>query len=365
MSIYSQRITRLQAEIRKREIDAVFISPGPDLRYFTGYDAVPLERLTSLVVQMDRDPFVISPFLEKSAALASPIGEMGLDIQTWNETENPYDLIKNSCGKIASYAIDGRMWAEKLLNFQNVFLHAKSVSGSDLIATLRMKKDDSEIQSLKSAGAAIDEVHQQVPSFLKPGRTEREVGADISKAILRAGHKTVDFVIVGSGPNSASPHHEVSDRVIEPGDVVVVDLGGTMPDGYCSDSTRTYAINYVSDEFQSRFEILHHAQQLATQAVKPGVSCESIDAVARNYMSQNGIGHLFIHRIGHGIGLETHEHPYIVQGNSLLLQEGYAFSIEPGFYDEGKSGARIEDIVVCGTDGALVFNNQPRELVIV
>lgn len=365
MSIYGQRLTRLQAEIGKQGVDAIFISPGPDLRYFTGYDAVPLERLTALVVQVDRDPFVISPFLEKSAALASPIGELGLNVVTWQETENPYQITKQHLNQIDTFAVDGRMWAEKLLNFQDAFQKTKCISGTSLISTLRMKKDASEIESLIQAGSAIDHVHAQVPNFLKVGRTEREIGADIADAILKAGHKTVDFVIVGSGPNSASPHHEVSDRVLQDRDVVVVDLGGTMPDGYCSDSTRTYAVGSVADEYQQRYEVLQAAQQMATEAVRPGVTCESIDQIARNYMTEKGIGDLFIHRIGHGIGLETHEHPYMVEGNTTILEEGFAFSIEPGFYESGKSGARIEDIVVCGSTGAIVLNNQPRNLQIV
>lgn len=365
MTKYSQRLARLQSEIAARGIDAIFISPGPDLRYFTGYDAVPLERLTALVVRSHNEPIIVSPYLEKAAALASPIGEMGLDVLTWQETDNPYEKIANHLGNISQYAVDGRMWAEKLINFQNQFTNSLSISGTEVISGLRMVKDADEIESLKNAGFAIDQVHAQVPNFLKAGRSEREVGADIANAILATGHRTVDFVIVGSGPNSASPHHEVSDRIIQNGDAVVVDLGGTLPDGYCSDSTRTYFIGNPSDEYLERYEVLHQAQQLATQAVRPGVSCESIDAVARQYMSEYGIGNLFIHRIGHGIGLETHEHPYMVTGNQNLIQQGFAFSIEPGFYEDGKSGARIEDIVVCGPNGAIVLNNRPRELFVV
>lgn len=365
MSKYRQRLTRLQAEIGSQGIEAVFISPGPDLRYFTGYDAVPLERLTALVVHASKDPMVISPFLEKSAAQASPIGELGLEIVTWQETEDPFAKAKGILGSVSKFAVDGRMWADKLLAFQNAFDSSISVSGTDAIAKLRMVKDADEIASLRAAGEAIDQVHQNVPNFLKAGRTEREIGADIANAILQAGHRTVDFVIVGSGPNSASPHHEVSDRVVQTGDAVVVDLGGTLPDGYCSDSTRTYSIGNPTDEFAERFEILHHAQQLATKAVKPGVTCESIDAVARNYMTERGIGDLFIHRIGHGIGLETHEHPYMVAGNTMEIVEGFAFSIEPGFYEDGKAGARIEDIVICASDGAIVLNNRPRELLVI
>lgn len=365
MADYKKRIQNLQNQIIDEGIETIFISPGPDLRYFTGYDAVPLERLTALVVSASKDPYVISPFLEKSAAAASPIGQMGLEIATWNETDDPYKLARSLCGDISKFAVDGRMWAEKLLNFQSAFQGVSSVSGTQTIANLRMTKDADEIESLRLAGLAIDKVHAEVANLLRAGRTERQIGEDISKLILQAGHKKVDFVIVGSGPNSASPHHEVSDRVLQPGDAVVVDLGGTMPDGYCSDSTRTYVLSHASDEYQSRYAVLHEAQQLATAAVKGGVTCESIDVVARQHMNKHGIAELFIHRIGHGIGLETHEHPYMVSGNNSLIKPGYAFSIEPGFYEDGKAGARIEDIVVCGENGALVFNNRPRELVIV
>jgi Xaa-Pro aminopeptidase len=240
---------------------------------------------------------------------------------------------------------------------------SKSVSATEIISNLRMRKSVDEIESLRQAGIAIDKVHSQVSQLLRVGRTEAEVGSDIAKLIIESGHAQVDFVIVGSGPNSASPHHEVSDRVIQIGDVVVVDIGGTMPDGYCSDSTRTYSMGPAADEFKQKFEVLHIAQQLATKAVRPGVSCESIDQVARDYMNEKGIGEFFIHRIGHGIGMETHEDPYMVTGNKTLLEVGMAFSIEPGFYLEGQSGARIEDIVICGETGADVLNNRPRELI--
>jgi Xaa-Pro aminopeptidase len=201
--------------------------------------------------------------------------------------------------------------------------------------------------------------------LLRPGRTEREVGNDIAALILDAGHVTVDFVIVASGPNGASPHHAVSDRVIEVGDPIVVDIGGTMPDGYCSDETRTYAVGDPGDEYLRAYAELQRAQSAACAAVRPGVTCEGVDAVARDHLGSVGLGELFIHRTGHGIGLETHEEPYIVEGNTLPLEEGMTFSVEPGFYDEGRWGARIEDIVACGADGPIMLNNRPRDLVIV
>ena len=207
-------------------------------------------------------------------------------------------------------------------------------------------------------------MHARVPGWLRPGRTERAVGSVITEAILAEGHATVDFVIVGSGPNAASPHHEVSDRVLAAGDVVVVDIGGTMPTGYCSDSTRTYALGEPPAEFGAYYKVLYDAQEAACAAVRPGVTAEAVDAAAREPITEAGYGAAFFHRTGHGIGLEAHEDPYIVAGNTEPLEPGMAFSVEPGIYP-GPHGARIEDIVVCTADGAERLNHTPRELVVV
>jgi Xaa-Pro aminopeptidase len=227
-----------------------------------------------------------------------------------------------------------------------------------------MRKSAAEINALKEAGEAIDRVHANVPQWLKPGLTERQVGAKIAEAILAEGHVQVDFVIVGSGPNAASPHHEVSDRVIKHGDVVVVDIGGTMPSGYCSDCTRTYAVGHAPTAFTKYYEVLRDAQEAATRSVRPGVTAESVDQTARKIITDADYGEWFIHRTGHGIGLESHEDPYIVEGNKIALEPGMAFSIEPGIYP-GPHGARIEDIVVCVAGGVQLLNNAPRDLVIV
>jgi Xaa-Pro aminopeptidase len=220
------------------------------------------------------------------------------------------------------------------------------------------------VAALREAAAAIDAVHAQVHLWLRPGRTEAEVGRDVADAILAAGHVRVDFVIVASGPHAASPHHEVSGRVVQPGDPVVVDIGGTMPSGYCSDSTRTYALGPPAADFLDAYQVLQVAQETACAWARPGVSCASVDAAAREVIDAAGYGELFVHRTGHGIGLETHEDPYIVAGNELLLEPGMAFSIEPGIYAPGRHGARIEDIVVCTDDGADRLNVRPRDLVV-
>jgi Xaa-Pro aminopeptidase len=207
-------------------------------------------------------------------------------------------------------------------------------------------------------------VHSRVPGWLRPGRTEQEVAADISDAIVEEGHARADFAIVASGPNAASPHHAPADRVLAAGDVVVVDIGGTMPSGYCSDCTRTYAIGQPPAEFAAYYQVLQAAQEAACAAVRPGISAEAVDAAAREPIASAGYGEFFLHRTGHGIGLETHEDPYIVAGNTDDLIAGNAFSIEPGIYP-GQHGARIEDIVVCTRDGVARLNNVTRDLVVV
>ena len=362
---FAGRLRGVAARVRDLGLDAVLVTPGPDLRYLVGYDAVPLERLTCLVVPADGEPSMVVPALERLAAEASPAGALDLSLHTWGETDDPYALVAGLLADASVVGLDNHMWAEKVLRLRDAMPATRQALASDAISGLRMRKDPVEVEALLRAGAAIDRVHARMPEFLHAGRTEREVGALIADAILAEGHVRVDFVIVASGPNGASPHHEVSDRVIEQGDAVVVDIGGTMPDGYCSDCTRTYAVGTVPDGFAERYAVLQRAQQAAVDWARPGVSCASIDAAARTVLAEAGLGDLFIHRTGHGIGLETHEDPYIVTGNELPVEPGMAFSIEPGFYLEGRYGARIEDIVIASEDGVQVANRNTRDLVVV
>jgi Xaa-Pro aminopeptidase len=360
----ADRLARAQQATRAAQVDALLISPGPDLRYLTGYDAIPLERLTCLVVPAEGDPMVVVPGLEKPAALASPIGALGLEVHTWGETDDPYRLVASLLPERAVAAVDNHMWAEKVLRLRDAMPGAAQTLAGAVLRELRIRKSADEVEALRRAGAAIDRVHAQVHQWLRAGRTEREVGKDIADAIIAEGHVSVDFVIVGSGPNGASPHHELSDRVIESGEPVVVDIGGTMPDGYCSDETRTYSVGSPPAEFVDYYAVLQAAQAAACEHVRPGVTAESVDAAARDMITTAGYGDYFVHRTGHGIGLETHEEPYIVTGNTEVLEPGMAFSIEPGIYLPGKHGARIEDILVCGETEGERLNLRPRDLVV-
>jgi Xaa-Pro aminopeptidase len=360
----AERVSAVAAAVRGAGVDALLLTPGPDLRYVTGYDAKQLERLTCLVIPADGDPFLVMPQLELKAAQASPAGGLDVELVTWGETTSPFGIISGRIPRPDSVALSDRMWALHVLAFAELFPQASQQLASTVLSPLRVRKSVAEVQALREAGQAIDRVHAKVPGWLTPGATERQVGAKIAEAIVAEGHATVDFVIVGSGPNAASPHHEVSDRVLQRGDVVVVDIGGTMPSGYCSDCTRTYAIGEPPADFAKYYAVLKDAQDRACEKAGPGVPAQEVDRTARGIIAGAGYGEWFIHRTGHGIGLETHEDPYIVEGNDAELEAGMAFSVEPGIYP-GPHGARIEDIVVCTGSGHERLNNAPRDLVVV
>jgi Xaa-Pro aminopeptidase len=360
----ASRLEQAAAAAARAGLDALLLTPGPDLRYLTGYDTHQSERLTCLAVPAAGPAFLVVPRLELASAQASPAGGMDLELVVWDETDDPYQAVAQRLGAAAAVGLAGQMWAMMVLRFRDAMPGARQALAGTALRALRIRKTPDEIAALAEAGAAIDRVHAGVPQWLRPGRTEREAAADIASAIAAAGHARIDFVIVGSGPNAAKPHHEPSDRVLREGDAVVVDIGGTMPSGYCSDCTRTYAIGTVPPDMARYYEVLKQAQDAACAAVRPGIPAEAVDAVARDAIAAAGYGEYFTHRTGHGIGLETHEDPYIVAGNAEELEPGMAFSVEPGIYP-GPHGARIEDIVVCTDDGCRRLNNAGRDLIVV
>ena len=360
----ASRLGRAAEAAGRAGLDALLLTPGPDLRYLTGYDTHQSERLTCLVVPAAGSAFLVVPRLELASAQASPVSGMNLDLVVWDETGDPYQAVAQRLGSPATVGLAGQMWAMMVLRFRDAMPGARQALAASALRALRIRKTPAEVAALAEAGAAIDRVHASVPQWLRPGRTEREAAADIASAIAAAGHARIDFVIVGSGPNAAKPHHEPTGRVLREGDAVVVDIGGTMPSGYCSDCTRTYAIGTVPPDMARYYEVLREAQEAACAAVRPGIRAEAVDAVARDAIASAGHGEHFTHRTGHGIGLETHEDPYIVAGNTEELEPGMAFSVEPGIYP-GPHGARIEDIVVCTANGYQRLNNASRDLVVV
>ncbi|MGH2829123.1 MAG: aminopeptidase P family protein [Actinomycetota bacterium] len=355
------RLRRAAQECAVAGVDAVMVGPGADLVYLTGYEALPLERMTLLVVPASTEPFLVVPQLER---LRAESFVAGVQIATFSETEDPIDIVRSRLGSsVGAIAAGDRLWAMFLLRLQQAFPAASWRPASGITRRLRMVKDAHEQDALARAGAAADRVAASLAGEKVSGRAEREVSRWIAEALVDEGSRRVNFAIVAAGENAASPHHEAGDRVIRAGDALVCDFGGTV-DGYCSDITRTFHVGDPTPEFAAMYRVLFEAQEAGVDAVRAGVAAQDVDGAARAVIAAAGYGERFIHRTGHGIGLEEHEDPYLVAGNTEPLEEGMAFSVEPGIYLPGRFGARIEDIVVCERDRGRRLNQAPRELVV-
>ena len=367
-ALLADRIRRAGDVAAEQDVELLLVTPGTDLRYLLDADGASHERLTCLVLPASghrAPPALVVPRLEAPGWAGLPLADLGVEVVTWNDGEDPYLLVSDLAGGPTRLAVADAMPAKHVFGLREALPEAAQTLAGPIVSELRMRKDTAEVEQLRAAGAAIDRVHARMGEFLKAGRSEAHVGADIAAAIVEEGHTAAAFVIVGSGPNGASPHHDVSDRVIESGDVVVVDIGGPLPSGYYSDSTRTYAVGAEPPaRVQEAYAALQDAQERAVAAVRPGVPAELVDAAARARLTDAGLGERFLHRTGHGIGLDVHEDPYIVGGNTTTLEPGMAFSVEPGIYQPGRWGARIEDIVVVTADGGESMNNQPHDLVV-
>jgi len=341
----------------EQHTEVMLLSIGADLPYFTGYLAMPLERLTMLVLGIDSEPVLVVPQLEAPRVEPGPFA-----LRPWGETEDPLGIVAEMCKNAGAIAIGDQTWSVFLLGLQERLPSAAFRSATPITRVLRAKKDAREVEFLRRAGAGVDRVSARLAGLKFSGHTEQEISRLVTRMTLEEDHDHALFWIVASGPNSASPHHEPTDRVIEPGDLVVVDFGGTHR-GYCSDTTRTFSVGEPDAQQIEVHAAVRAAQEAATAAVAPGVSAEQIDQVARRTITDAGYGEYFIHRTGHGIGLEGHEHPYLVEGNSEKLEPGMCFSIEPGIYLPDRFGVRIEDIVTVTENGVESLNQANRALV--
>jgi Xaa-Pro aminopeptidase len=347
--------------MERDDVDVVLLSLGADLPYLTGYEAMPLERLTMLVLARGAGATLVVPELEAPRVEARP--EV-FALRPWSETEDPIAIVAGLVGSAEHIAIGDQTWARFVLRLQDALPNSAFRPASEVTGPLRVVKDAAEIAALRAAAHAVDAVGAEMRDRPFGGRTELDVHRELADRILEHGHERVNFAIVGSGPNGASPHHEASARRIEDGDVVVCDFGGTM-NGYCSDITRMFVVGEPTPEARDVYALLADAQEQAVRAATIGTSCEAVDATARRAITAGGYGDRFIHRTGHGIGLEAHEDPYLVSGNREPLEPGHAFSIEPGIYFPGRFGMRLEDIVVAAPDGPDRLNAAPRDLAIV
>lgn len=368
-AMFERRLARLRAAMAQADVETTLLSVGADLPWLIGYEAMALERLTMLVVSGDCQPKLVIPAFEVPRVVDR--GDL-FSVVAWGETENPVSVIADLVGPAGRVAIGDHTWSRFLVALQDAMPSARWLTAGQLTSPLRAVKEPEEIERLQFAASGVDRVAAALQGGEIPliGRTEADVSAEISRRILAEGHAAVNFAIVASGANAASPHHHASDKVIEPGEVVLCDFGGKTAEadgrpGYCSDITRCMHTGEPSAEFAEAYEALRQAQGDAVVAATVGNEAQAVDAVARDRLAQADLDQWFLHRLGHGIGVEEHEDPYLVEGNAEPLVAGNAFSIEPGFYVADRWGARIEDIVVATEDGPLALNTADHHLAIV
>jgi D-alanyl-D-alanine dipeptidase len=361
---YADRRLRTLEAAEAAGLGGILVSPGPDLAYLTAYAPPPLERLTLLVLSAGADPTLVVPTLERPLAERAA-GMAGLlTLRDWRDgRDDPYAMVAAMLAP-GRYAVTDRTWASHLLALERAMPGGSFVAAGEALPLLRAVKDADEIERLRAAGSAADAAFADVIAQPFAGRAETEVAVELDRLLREHGHQRVDFTIVGSGPNAASGHHEPGERRIEAGDAVVMDFGGVRDD-YCSDLTRTVFVGEPAHEEREVYAIVLAAQQAAFEAVRPGVAAQDVDRAARTVITDAGYGDRFVHRTGHGIGLEVHEPPYIVEGDETPLEPGMTFSDEPGIYLEGRFGVRIEDQVAVTVEGARRLNEASRELTVV
>ena len=360
---YLGRIRRAADEAAGGDLDAIVVSPSPDLAYLAGYDPMPLPRPTLLVIRPGAEPVMLVPELERLLAAASPVGE-DVELVTWRDGSNPYEAAASLLAGAARIAVADRLWSSHLLGLQHVLPDAAFSPASPILGRLRSVKDPDELDALRRAARAADETFRRVLGMPFQGRSEEDVARDLADLLVENGHARAAFTIVASGANAASPHHEPGGRTILPRDAVVMDFGGELG-GYHSDTTRTVAVSEPPDGFEAAYETVREAQAAGVEAVRPGLEAQEVDRTTRSVIDAAGFGERFIHRTGHGIGLEIHESPYLVEGDPTVLQPGMTFSVEPGIYLEGRFGIRIEDIVAVTADGVERLNRSARDLQVV
>ncbi|MGW2369530.1 aminopeptidase P family protein [Streptomyces sp. NPDC001667] len=361
--VLAARMERAAVSAAEAGLAGLLVTPGPDLAWLTGYRPHTTERLTALLLAPGRRPQLLVPALEAPDAERAA-GAHALTITGWTDGQDPYAALAPLLDPRGRYGVSDSAWALHLLAFQRACPGVAFGAFTELLPMLRAVKDAYEVERLAAAGAAADAAYEDIVRLRFAGRRERDVAADLARLLREHGHSQVDFTVVGAGAHSANPHHDAGDKVIEDGDMVVMDFGGLM-DGYGSDTTRTVHVGEPTAEERKVHDVVREAQQAAFEAVRPGVACQEIDRVARKVIRAAGYGEYFIHRTGHGIGVTTHEPPYMVEGEHLPLRPGMCFSIEPGIYLPGRFGVRVEDIVTCTESAGRRLNNTARELLVV
>jgi Xaa-Pro dipeptidase len=363
--MHTHRLTKLMEQASSRGFDAVALVPGPNLFYLTGLSFHLSERPVVVMFPVNKTPAIVVPAFEASKVESTSIG---MDVFPYTDEEGYTGAFQNAC---AALGLAGRTIGAEAFKMRLVEAHlleqyapgCQLVPAEDALAELRMRKDAHELEQMRRAIAITETALRTTMQRVKVGTTEKEVAATLMVEMLQGGGEGMSFPpIVVAGPNAALPHATPSERPIQPGETIVVDCGATVG-GYAADITRTFAIGELEPEMARVYEVVRAANSAGRAAVRPGVTAEEVDQAARAVIEEAGYGEYFTHRTGHGLGLETHEPPYIVAGNEQTLEPGMTFTVEPGVYLPGRGGVRIEDDVVVTADGAESLTTFARELI--
>lgn len=353
---YQSRFERAAASLSAAGLDALLLTPGSDLFYLSGFEHTHAgERLLALVLRRDGSVDWIAPAMNVAQVEEHLLP--GQRLRPWKDAEGYLPALRETLGTAQRIAFDDEARSGFLLDLLSSAPNAHTQKASSVTRTLRLRKDAAELERMLSAGRTVDETIPEAVALCVPGRREVEIEEELRAALgRRAPESSVAFTIIASGPNSALPHHETGVRKLRAGDIVVLDFG-TRLEGYHSDITVTCSVGEPADgEVRKIYRTVWEAQQKALQAIRPGVPCEAVDRAAREHITAAGYGEFFLHRTGHGLGLQVHEPPYIVGGNAELLEEGMVFSIEPGIYLRDRFGVRLEVIASVTQDGVRLIN---------
>ncbi len=353
--------------LTQEQIDFCFLTNPDSVFYVSGFLSDPHERLLGIGIFQSGDPFLVCPSMEKDDAKKAG---WGFDIIGYSDIENPWTLIHKICNdrtkSLEKIAIEKEhMNVERYELIQSLFSQATFLPAEEKLRKLRMVKSESEIATIREACALADYAIEVGCSEIAEGKTELEVLAAIEYELKKKGVSEMSFsTMVLTGKNGASPHGNPGLTKMKKGDLVLFDLG-VVVDGYCSDITRTVALGDISEKQKEIYDTVLKAQAAAIEASMPGVTCQAVDLIARNIISAAGYGEYFPHRLGHGLGISVHEYPSLTETNTLLLEEGMVFTIEPGIYVPGVAGVRIEDDVLVTSNGVEILTKFPKELQII
>lgn len=366
MTNYEHRLQRLNKLLADQDLDGLILNPGPSLFYLSGLQFHLMERPILFILIKDSIPLIILPYLERTK-----LSQLSFQIRTFTYKDDPAtwqdsfnQAFKSIGSTIKRFAVEpARLRYLELRYIQRALPSIEIESGELILSELRSRKDDEEIMAMRKAAEIAEKALINTLPIIKPGITERQVAAQLSSQLLLAGSdpETPFAPIVASGPNSANPHATPTDRIIQAGDLLIIDWGARYK-GYCSDITRTFAIETLSEQNKKIAEIVLLANRAAREVATAGITAGRIDQAARQVITDAGYGEYFTHRTGHGLGLEGHEYPYIYGTNDQSLEPGHAFTIEPGIYIPGQGGVRIEDDVVVTEDGIECLTGLPREI---